>query len=350
MFKNVSENINLGFCSFCGACIAVCPFKNLEYDYSTPSNPHVGPSTYCDKCRLTLCMQVCPQLRIPDELYNLEKYKFIEIYEARSKDTEILKRAQDGGATTSLLIAGLRTGIIDSVIAVKRDDMWHPVPILTSNEDEVLEAAGTKYLYAPSLLKLREAVLRKDINSIALVGVPCQVRALEKMKKQGLRHADKVKLRIALFCTHNFTRERMQEIINELKLDFKDIVKMDIKAKLVFTTKDGKSYTYPLSKALKNLRPACMQCPEFISPYADINIGSIGSPKGWNTVIVISDKGKEILEEAVKKNLLELKPISEKGIKLVLKFIERKVKEGEKHFKEYIEKYHELLRGSYLKK
>ena len=350
-FKNVSKSIELGFCSFCGACLSICPFNNLTYSPDTPSTPKVGPSTYCDRCKLTLCMQVCPQLRIPEELYDLsEKIKPIAIYVARSKDKSILERAQDGGAVTSILVACLRSKVIDSAIVVKRDNKWKPLPILTSSQDEIIEASGTKYVYVPSLMKLREALTKKEVNSIAVVGVPCQIRALEKMKEMKLRHANKVKLGIGLFCTHNFTWECIQKIFNELGLSPGDVVRMDIKAKLIFTTKDGKSYEYPLDKASQNLRPACRQCPEFISMHADINVGSIGSPKGWSTVIVMTSQGEKALNEAVNQGLLEVKPIEEKKLKLLMKFIKRKAEEAKKHRIEYVNKYGKLLTGPYIKK
>jgi len=351
VFMNVSESINLGFCSFCGACIAVCPFKNIAYDITKPSLPKIGASTHCDKCKLTLCMQVCPQLSIPNDLYELpEKIEPIAIYAGRSKDEGVLKRAQDGGAVTSILLACLRSKFIDAAIVAGRDEEWRPVPVLTNSEDEIINAAGTKYVYVPSLMKLRDVAVNKEIKSIAVVGVPCQIRALEKMSKMRLRHASKVMLKIGLFCTHNFSWEQIREILHKLNLKPSDIARMDIKAKLIFTTIRGDTHEYPLEEISQNLRPACKQCPEFISLYADINIGSIGSPKGWSTIIVMTEQGKRAVNEAVNQGLLEVKTIEEKQFKLVMKFIKRKMKKAREFYKKYIDEYGKLLTGPYNKR
>jgi coenzyme F420 hydrogenase subunit beta len=44
------------------------------------------------------------------------------------------------------------------------------------------------------------------------------------------------------------------------------------------------------------VREGCRFCGDLVSRLADLSIGSIGSPDGCSTVIVRSERGKELLE------------------------------------------------------
>ena len=47
------------------------------------------------------------------------------------------------------------------------------------------------------------------------------------------------------------------------------------------------------------MRSGCGFCDDLVSRLADISIGSIGSPDGYSTVIVRSERGEKLLEAAV---------------------------------------------------
>jgi coenzyme F420 hydrogenase subunit beta len=46
-------------------------------------------------------------------------------------------------------------------------------------------------------------------------------------------------------------------------------------------------------------RPACMVCPDFSAEYSDISFGGLGSPEGYTTVLIRSEKGKWVYREAL---------------------------------------------------
>jgi coenzyme F420-reducing hydrogenase beta subunit len=347
--SNVLSNIDLGFCSFCGACISICPThvgsKNLDYiSEKYADRPVVKDSAKCEKCRHTLCMQICPQINISKNLFDVDSYSYIEAYYSKSRLPEVLSRAQDGGTATTLLITALRAGFADYAIVIKRDDEWHSKPMVTRNEDDILEASGSKYIFSPLLSVLDEITDRIDFGRIAIVGIPCQLRALENIAMLRFKHNDIVAVKIGLFCMHGFSRDRIESILNELNITFRDVVKMNIKkGKLWFATKDGKLLDYPLKKAEKVLRPACRQCPELFSPYADINVGSIAAEENWNTLLVMTSKGKELVEKAISMGLLETKPMDINGIETVNKYVHRKTGEALKNRELYTKEFHNIL-------
>jgi coenzyme F420 hydrogenase subunit beta len=84
-------------------------------------------------------------------------------------------------------------------------------------------------------------------------------------------------------------------------------------------------------KKLKELSRACCRvCQDYTSELADISVGNVGSPEGWSTVLVRSDKGEAALREAEKKGLIEVKPLSDyqPGMSLVEKLSDLKKKEN----------------------
>jgi|Deesub1362B_J571_1020462.scaffolds.fasta_scaffold00005_191 coenzyme F420 hydrogenase subunit beta len=255
--------------------------------------------------------------------------EFLSAYKIRAIDPNILNGAQDGGATTSILIAGLNAGIIDAAIVVGKDEYWRPNIILARTPEDIRRGSGTKYVYVSTIPKLKEIAQNNDINSVAFINVPCQVKAVSNIIKAGGKLASKVGVRITLFCMHSFTYESLKKLAEEAGVNLDDTIKMDIKGKFIFYTRDGEKSEVPIAKAEEYIRPPCKKCKDFIYHESDLAIGSIGTPRGWNTVLVLSDKGKKLVEAAISQGLIEAESLSEKGVSIVEKFIKRKREEAE---------------------
>ncbi|TFG16591.1 MAG: hypothetical protein EU531_06035 [Promethearchaeota archaeon] len=58
----------------------------------------------------------------------------------------------------------------------------------------------------------------------------------------------------------------------------------------------------------------CSHCQDFPAIYSDITAGEVGSQKGYSTVVVWTDRGKEIVEHAIKSGLFEEGEVIEKEI------------------------------------
>ena len=63
-----------------------------------------------------------------------------DMYLVRSSDDEILKRAESGGAVTSLLKFAMESKMVDAVLAVKaRDgDRYDGIPVLITDPEAVV--------------------------------------------------------------------------------------------------------------------------------------------------------------------------------------------------------------------
>jgi len=270
----------------------------------------------------------------------------IGVFTARSTDGRILKVSQDGGIVSAVAIYGLEEGIFDGFVASVADpddpeEPWKPRPVVITDPDEVLEAAGTKYTYCPNVSALKEAITTKACESIMFVGTPCQVRAVRKLQivPLGMRHfPEKVKLVMGIICMENFPYEGLRSIVEELcGVWMREVAKFDIgKGKFWVFTKDGDVVSIPIDETHPFEGEPCHVCTDYCAELSDITAGSVGSPDGWSTVIVRTPKGLEILQDMVDKGLLEVKSIEEvkPGLGLVEKLAQVKKNKNAKEIEE----------------
>ncbi len=145
----------------------------------------------------------------------------------------------------------------------------------------------------------------------AFVGVPCQIQALRKTNELVGEFKDT--LSIGLFCRENWSYSCIRALVEDdygVKLD--SIDKFDIKkGKLKLLQKSGEVTDIPLVETHPYVRVNCQICLDFSSELADVSVGSVGTPKGWSTIIIRTQKGADLVEGAVAKGYIESKPIEE---------------------------------------
>ncbi len=327
------EVVSAEKCSGCAACVVVCPIRCLDYLEEKPKI--VDNCTACG-----ICARVCPRYdfslptteklvfgreRKPEEDFGI--YRRIVI--AQTRDKNILQVCQDGGAVTTLLKFALKNGLMDGAVVsgVSEDKPLYPVPRLATTPQEVLECAGTRYFYSPNLIAFQEGIKQKK-KSLAFVGTPCQINALRKIEMFPLKkYANPLRLTIGLMCTESFTYEGLMEkhIQGELGINPHDISKMNIKGKVLVTTKSGEIKTISLKDAKKYTRKGCVSCADFSAELADISAGGLGL-SGWTFIIIRTEKGEELFQSVERKGLLKTKPVEEerRAFDLLIKLSNRK--------------------------
>lgn len=329
--------IAVGKCVGCGTCVVVCPFNCLEYQKGKPNL-----MKECKNCGI--CAQVCPQYewswsKAENLVFGRERkteeefgiYRRLVI--ARAKDEKILNTCQDGGVVTALLLFALENGLIDSAVVsgLSQETPLQPIPKLATTSKEILEAAGTKYSYSPNILALDEGVKQKK-TSIAFVGTPCQIHAIRKIQMFGLKkYAAPLKFLIGLMCSESFTYEGLIEkhIRETLGINLKDVKKINIKGKMLVTTKCGVK-SISLAEVKQYARKSCRFCDDFSSELADISAGGLGLD-GWTFTIIRTEKGEKLFSTAEKAGFLIVKPVDEKkyALNLLMKLSRKKRKPRE---------------------
>jgi len=322
-------------CAGCGACILVCPFACLEYAEEKPS--------LIKKCEICgICPKVCPRYdfsrstleklvfqreRKPEEDFGV--YRRLVI--AQASDNDILGSCQDGGVVSALLTFALKNGLIDAAVvsATSQEKPLFPTPRLASTPQEVLECAGTRYTYSPNLLTLQEAVKQKK-KSLAFVGTPCQIQAVRKVEAVPLKkYSSMLNFTVGLMCTESFTYKGLIQghIQGQLGINPGEIRKVNIKGKVLVTTKTGEVKTIPLLEAKQYTRKGCVPCTDFSAELADISTGGLGL-SNWTFTVIRTQKGEEIFNRAERAGALRTKPVEEEraSLDLLVKLSKKKSK------------------------
>ncbi len=326
-----------GKCVGCGACVVVCPFSCLEY---MKEGPNLVKE--CQVCGI--CAQVCPQYewswpKMEDFVFGRERKAeeesgvYRRLVVARAVDDRIVKLCQDGGVVTALLSFALENGLIDSAVVsgISPEKPLYPAPRLATTFEEILECAGTRYFYSPNILALTEGIKQKK-TSTAFVGTPCQIRAIRKMQMCGLKkHTKPLMFLIGLMCSECFTYEGLAEkhIRDTLGLNLNDVIKINIKGKLLVKTKT-EIRTVPLVTAKQYGRESCGFCDDFSSELADISTGGLGLD-GWTFIIIRTERGENLFSSAEKAGYLNVKPVDEEtyALNLLVKLSKKKRKTRE---------------------
>ncbi|MBP2144445.1 coenzyme F420 hydrogenase subunit beta [Methanococcus voltae] len=259
------------------------------------------------------------------------------VISARATDKEILKKAQDGGIVSAAYIYGLESKLLDGVIVANTEDGFNAAPKVATTPEEVLNAAGTKYTVSPNVSVLKDAVREYALEKVGIVGTPCQVQAIRKLIKypMGFRHTDsKIALVMGIFCMENFSYEGMKAIVEEyagIRMD--DVLKTDIgKGKFWVYSKYGDVKSVKLKDTHMYEQKSCHICTDYTAELADISTGSVGSPDGWSTIFVRTEKGEAYLNKMVEAGVLETKNIEDvqPGLDLVQKLSLQKKEKNEK--------------------
>jgi coenzyme F420 hydrogenase subunit beta len=147
------------------------------------------------------------------------------------------------------------------------------------------------------LKRLREGF----VDRVAMVGTPCQNHTVRKMQVLRVIPSDVIKYFFGLFCMENFFSNDLElENLGERHgFDVNQIAKVNVKEDFFVYLKDGRVIHIPFEEIDSIARPACLVCPDFSAEYSDISFGGLGSPEGYTTVLIRSEKGKWIYREAL---------------------------------------------------
>ena len=315
-----SEVLARDLCTLCGACVGMCPYL-IAYR---------GRIVALDECNLAQgrCYAFCP--RTPLDLDLLSQTVFgvpyaadepgtvQEIVMARAKDEGIRSKAQFGGTVTALANFALDQGLIDSVVLTASDESILPSGTPAADKAQILGCAGSNFVAAPTLAAFNRHA-EGDAQSIGVVATPCQALALAKMRASPLENRnniDKLKLVIGLFCTWALRYDDFARFLAE-KAPLARIVKFDIPpppANVFQVFIDSDRIDIPLDQVRPFIRPGCDVCLDMTAEFADVSVGAAEGVAGWNTLIVRSDTGRELVETAQAKGVIETQPLPDQNL------------------------------------
>ena len=227
-----------------------------------------------------------------------------------------IEGAQWTGIVSTIAIEMLNRGLVEAVVCVqnKDNDRFGPKPVLARSPEEVLAARVNKPTLSPNLSVL-EQVEQSGLKRLLVIGVGCQIQALRAVEKQlGL---EKLYV-LGTPCVDNVTRAGLQKFLETTSRSPDTVVHYEFMQdfRVHFKHEDGSTETVPFfglkTNQLKDVfAPSCMSCFDYVNSLADLVVGYMGAPFGWQWVVVRNDTGQEMLDLVT--DQIDTQPVTSQG-------------------------------------
>ena len=308
-----------GLCVGCGACVGLCPY------YSS----YKGKTAMVFPCNLSQgrCYAYCPKAEVDfDELANAywgHPYAgtplgdHLEVVKSKAGAQFPKGFFQSGGTVSALMAFALETGRVKAGVLTDRKGLL-PVPSLVSSTEGVVACASSKYTAAPTLAAFNNALTGGN-KQLGVVGTPCQVTALAQMRLNPMQQedfVDPVSLVIGLFCTWALDTRGLTGLLSD-RVNLDEIKRMDLPpppSEILVLETDADRIEIPLSEVRPLVPAGCHICPDMTSEWADLSVGVVEGQPEWNTLIVRTKRGRELMEKAKARGWLITEAISKENL------------------------------------
>ena len=258
---------------------------------------------------------------------------------AWTSDPEIEKKAECGGAVTTLLKFALEHKMVDAVLAItKGQDIYDAVPTLIKDPKDLAKTAGSLHCGTLNTAKLVAKYLdgAKGMK-IGMTVKGCDLMALQELAKRKKVNLDQLLL-IGVNCGGTVSPVLARKmIVEKYGVDPDTVHKEEIdKGQFIIEYEGGhKGISIDeLEEEGYGRRSNCRRCLYKVPRQADLacgNWGVIGEKAGKATFVeVCSDKGADLLSRAVKAGALKTEAPIPKGLEIRGKVEGAMLKLGEK--------------------
>jgi len=221
---------------------------------------------------------------------NTDRYigKHITCRMGYASDQSIRQNCSSGGMVTALLCHLIRTKQIDGAWVTKsiivNGELGYKTFIATT-EEEIRDCGTSIYMYIP-LLKHFDELLQFN-GRIAVVLLPCQMRALNNIIEKRPELKQKILLKIALYCSGVYSKSATLIPLNKKKVSLDNAERIYYRkghwrGSTIVKYKDGseKSMSYVKTIcAYKNayffINESCLLCQDQFGETSDISFGDV---------------------------------------------------------------------------
>ena len=233
-----------------------------------------------------------------------------------ARKTEPIEGAQWTGIVSSIAIDMLYRGLVEGVVCVQntKEDRFQPMPVIAKTPEDILAARVNKPTLSPNL-SILDQIEQSGMKRVLAIGVGCQIQALRAVQHElGL---EKLYV-LGTPCVDNVSREGLQKFLDTTSRSPETVVHYEFMQdfRVHFKHEDGSIEKVPFfglkTNKLKDVfAPSCMSCFDYVNSLADLVVGYMGAPFGWQWVVVRNDTGQEMLD--LMTDQLETQPVMSQG-------------------------------------
>jgi len=324
----ISSVVRSGLCTGCGACAGLFPAAIRMVDDPQHGRRPVVARTPMARRAAEQAITVCGgrgmdhrELPTADRI-DRDWGPVLGVWEGWAADAEIRHRGSSGGAVTALALHLLEAGEVGGAlhIAQKAVDPRLNEAVISRDRAGLLRGAGSRYAPASPCEGLGEVAAGNA--PVALIGKPCDVASATLASRSDMRLADKIAVRIAIFCAGAPTLEATGDLLDRLGVP-RDATLTDLRYRGAgwpglmqarWTDAEGResaseqiSYAEGWGRILQAKRPwRCRICADHTGEFADISVGDPWhnppegeTDAGRSLIVARTPRGRTIVEAAI---------------------------------------------------
>lgn len=323
-------------CIGCGSCVCLCPGKNISL--VNVLNDGIRPQTAKDRCKeCGECLRACPGIEAAhrssgqsgEAIGELREGwgTVLEVWEGHAADPEFRFDGSSGGAASALALYCLEQENMHGALHIAADSK-EPLTnktVLSRDRGEVLSRAGSRYSPASPCDGLE--MIENAPGPCVFIGKPCDITAVRKAQTVMPALDRNLGVTIGIFCAGTPATQGTLDLLQTLDIDPGSVEglryrgkgwpgKFAVKLKGEEHPREILTYMDAWGFVQKYRPYRCYLCPDGTSEFADISCGdpwyrTIGErERGHSLVLVRTEKGRQILQRAIKAGYIIAEPVS----------------------------------------
>ncbi len=139
---------------------------------------------------------------------------------------------------------------------------------------------------------------------------------LRRMNPDGEERDSHVSLKIGLFCTWALDYRKLHHYLKTIGMAG-PVQKYDIPpppAQIFQIQTEQGWHDLPIDDVRPAIQEGCSLCQDMTAEWADISVGTVEGMEGWNTVVVRSERGSQLLSAFIEAALLETRELPEENL------------------------------------
>jgi coenzyme F420 hydrogenase subunit beta len=332
--QRVDQIAEWRLCAGCGACAAACANHAIKLvDIFDRGIRPIIDSEKCRKCGG--CVEVCPGIGISHKSFDnrlvpgllYEWGPVLEVWEGYAADSQIRYNGSSGGVATALALFCLEKqdacGVLH--IGTREGAPLENVAVFSKSKADLLGRTGSRYSPAAPCEKLEW--IQESKSSSVFIGKPCDVVALRKSQAVNSLLDDKVSLAISIFCAGTPATEGTYKILSSLGVEPEQTEEIRYRGcgwpgatTVKMKGDNGQARQMSYEESWGNIlshygQYRCRICPDSTGEFADISCGDPWyrelkeNEQGWSLIVVRTEKGRKILQEAIKAGYVKLERV-----------------------------------------